>query len=211
MNHTTKLTLVLAGSIAALFSTASSASAAIYHVQVNTAALIGNGSGPFSLDFQFNDGSGSNDGNNTASILNLNLGNGSASGSPFPSGGASGSLGSGVSLTDSSFFNDLYEAFTPGSGLSFDVSISGNTDLGGAPDLFSFAILDGNLANITTNGSGDTLFSAEIGGPAVYSSGTAAYATITAVPEPGFAMGAFALFGMIGADFFGRRRSRQAV
>src|SRR3974377_1196092 len=71
-----------------------------YYVDINTASLVGNPSGPFSLDFQLNDGSGLGDANNTATINNFTFGTGSATGTANLAGGAAGNLSSTVALTD---------------------------------------------------------------------------------------------------------------
>ncbi len=123
-----------------------------FNVTLATAPLIGNPGGPFTLDFQFTDGSGTSDGNNTISLTNFDFGGGSA-GAAALTGGAGGDAVSGFFLTDSSFFNDIALAFTPGSSLSFNVTTTSNVD-DGAPDLFSLGILDQNGFNIpTTAGS----------------------------------------------------------
>src|SRR5207245_11083515 len=77
----------------------------VYNVSLNTSPLIGHAAGPFSLGFQFNDGIGTGDANNTAVLSAFQFGvGGSAAGVPTLFGGATGSLASGVTLTDSSFF-----------------------------------------------------------------------------------------------------------
>src|SRR6185369_10041485 len=106
--------------------TASTAVAApiAFHVQVNTASLIGSSDAPFALDFQLNGGSPLG---NVAFISNFSFGGGAATTNPPATGFglASGNLTSGVTLKDSSasFFNEFYQGFTPGTILSFDVSL----------------------------------------------------------------------------------------
>ena len=122
-----------------------------FQVLVNTSSLIGNAAGPFSLDFQLN-GSGPN----SVAITGFDFGGGSAAGPAVRSGGATGDLGSGIMLSDASIFaNEIYQPFTPGSRLSFFVTMT--TNVTSTPDAFSFGILDGNLFNIPTNGLGDSL------------------------------------------------------
>ena len=122
-----------------------------FEVVVNTAPLIGNMAGPFSLDFQLN-----GTGPNSVAITGFNFGGGRAIGPAVSSGGASGDLGSGIALSDASFFfNELYEQFTPGNALSFLVTMT--AEVTSTPDLFSFAILNGSLFNIPTTGLGDSL------------------------------------------------------
>jgi hypothetical protein len=57
-------------------------------------------------------------------------------------GGVSGDLSSGVSITDSSFTNVFAQFFTAGSTLSFALDLTTNVDAGPTPDQFGFAILD---------------------------------------------------------------------
>jgi len=121
-----------------------------FQVQVNTAPLIGHPAAPFAINFQLNDGSGTNDGNNTATISGFTFGGGGPAGVPILTGGASGDLSSVVTLTDSTFFNDFVQDFTPGASLAFTVDLTTNTDAGPTPDLFSFAILDGSGFEIPT-------------------------------------------------------------
>lgn len=114
----------------------------LYDITMNTTPLIGHSAGPFSVEFQLNDGSGTGDSNNTAILNDFLFNGGGPAGSPTLNGGANGNLTSGVTLTDHSFFNQFIQSFTPGSALSFRLSLSTNIDSGGTPDQFSFAILD---------------------------------------------------------------------
>jgi hypothetical protein len=71
-----------------------------------------------------------------------------------------------VLLTDGpGFLNEFFQAFIPGSRLSFDLTLTRNVGPGPTPDAFSFAILDGSLANIPTNGVGDSLLLVNITSP----------------------------------------------
>jgi hypothetical protein len=134
----------------------------LYNVSIDTAPLISNAAGPFSLDFQFNDGSGSDDGNNTVTLSNFSFGSGAPTGSPSISGTVVGDLMSSLSLTDGTFFNDFTQSFLPGSTLDFNVDMTTNVDLGGVPDLFTLAILDNMGVPIPTLGPFDTVLYAEI-------------------------------------------------
>ena len=189
---------------AALVLTTAASQASFFHVNINTAALNlapASANGPFSLDFQFNDGGVL--GNNSATISNFTYGAGSATGSATLIGGALGNIGSTVTFDNTSAFQELFQTFTPGAILGFDVSLTQNLD-GATPDGFVVAILDNNLLNITTNGLGDSLLLAEINttnpiptGSLSFGAGTGNYAgvTLTAVPEPGTALFGAALLG----------------
>ncbi|MGB8167166.1 MAG: NF038129 family PEP-CTERM protein [Chthoniobacteraceae bacterium] len=191
--------------------------AALYHIDINTAALnlpANSGDAPFSLDFQFNDGGVL--GNNTATITNFTFGGGSATGSPTLFDGALGNIGSTVTLNNSGPFQELYQTFTPGAVLGFDVSLTQNLD-GLTPDSFVVAILDKNPFNIPTTGIGDSLLHADIDTTSPLtiaqlnlSSGTGSYAgvTVSAIPEPGTALWG-AAFGLIAG--VRRIRNRKAA
>jgi len=155
----------------------------LFTVSLDTSSLIGNANGPFSLDFQLNDGSGTNDGNNTAKLSNFNFGSGTATGAA------------------SSFVNELYQSFTPGNTLKFDVSLTGNADAGSTPDEFSFAILNSSFVEIPTTGAANAFLIADINPQGITIqtfAGAQPYAGIGAptvsstVPEPG-------LLAMLGA------------
>src|ERR1035438_3197113 len=51
-------------------------------VTIDTSALGGSSSGPFTLDFQFVDGNGTGDGNNSVTLSNFSLGGGSINMTP---------------------------------------------------------------------------------------------------------------------------------
>jgi hypothetical protein len=129
-------------------------------VSLNTAALIGNSSGPFTLDFQLVEGDGLSDSLNTVALSNFSLGGGTIT---TPASSTSG----GVSVTatpfrlnmdESSFFADAEFLFTPGTMLSFQVDATTNIDTV-APDTFTFAIFDKNLNPVpTTNPNGFNTF-----------------------------------------------------
>lgn len=134
-----------------------------YSVNLNTSSLMGHPAGPFFLEFQLTDGSGLDDANNTAILSNFSFGAGSAVGSPTLTGGASGSLSSSVTLTDSSFFNQFIQQFTPGTVLSFTLALTTNVDSGPTPDLLSFSILDKTGIEIPTlAGFADVFLAANI-------------------------------------------------
>lgn len=142
------------GSIAfALCLTAIAKADTTYTFTMNTSPLAGNGQ--FSLDFQFLDSTGlpADLNNNTVKLTGFAFGaGGSASGGGSTTGGASGSLASGVTLTDAAFFNELVAGFTPGSQLSFNIDTTNVLDSSGTPDLFTVAILDSHGNELPTAG-----------------------------------------------------------
>ncbi len=188
------------------------AHASLFHVNINTGALSlapASANAPFSLDFQFNDGGVL--GNNTATISNFTYGGGAATGSAFTLGGALGNIGSTVTFDNSSAFQELYQTFTVGTVIGFDVSLTQNVD-GLTPDSFVVGILDQALLNITTDGIGNSLFNADITSTspitittANYSAGTGDYVGVVAVPEPATAGVGFCL-AIVGA--LSRRRRK---
>ena len=143
----------LIGWIFVLTPTASWAGSITYNIALNTAPLIGHAAGPFSIEFQLNDGSGMGDASNTALLSNFIFGGGAAAGVPTLTGGASGNAGNSVTLSDSSFFNQFIQQFTPGSQLGFRLALSTNLDTGGVPDQFTFAILDHTGVELPTSAS----------------------------------------------------------
>ena len=134
---------------------------------LDTSSLIGHPAGPFSIEFQLNDGSSiGGDANNTVTLSSFTFGGGSAAGAPSNVGGSTGSLAGSVTITDSSFFNEFQQQFSPGSTLAFHVDLTTNVLAGdedtlgvGSFDQFSFAILD-NLGHEipTTDPSGGNTF-----------------------------------------------------
>ena len=193
MNHLNKLARPTLAALCGLL-LAGASHAGTYHVVINTSALQGAvaANGPYALDFQLN--SGDTLGNNAAVISNFTFGGGAPVGNATTFGGAAGSLAGPVTLSDSSAFNEFFQGFTADGSIAFDLSLSQSVDAGPTPDSFSVAILDGTLANITTNGLGDSLLQADISVTMALTvaqlhlaAGTGAYAgvTVSAVPEPG--------------------------
>jgi hypothetical protein len=210
----------LAACIVALLAASACRAESSFDVNLNTAPLAALAGHTFSLDFQLNDGSpAGGDGNNTVTLSSFGFGGGSATpGTVALVGGASGSLGSGVTITDSGFLNDFTQDFTPGSQLSFHVHLTDNVGAGesvssgGVPDQFSFGILD-NGAEISSDVSG-ALLTANILGtgspslqtfPSDSQHGSIQPTIPGAVPEPG--TWAMWVLGMVGFTLSrGRRR-----
>ncbi len=138
----------------------------IVTVSVNTSSISGMaGSEVF---FEFTDGSGLGDANNTVTLTGFSLGGGTAGAvdtNPLDTTGGfdpASDLGSQVSITDSSFFNEFAQFLTPGSVLSFTLDLTTNVDAGGVPDQFSMYIYDPNINSIDTTADptgGDSLLS----------------------------------------------------
>jgi len=105
-------------------------------ITIDTSPLMG---GAFSLAFDLIDGDAAV--NNKVTIRNFQLGGGSLSGSPILAGGAAGSLPGIATLHDSSFFNEFFQEFIPGSRLSFALDFTRNF-AGGTPDSIAFFIID---------------------------------------------------------------------
>ena len=132
-------------------------------ITIDTTPLLGHPAGPFWVYFAFTDGSGVNDANNSVTISNVSFGGGSSLGGTIVFGGASGSLGTGVTLTDTSFFSFFGEAFAPGLQLSFNLDLTSNDDAGGVPDRFTFFILDSSGVPLPTlSPAGDYFLGADL-------------------------------------------------
>jgi len=199
-----------------MFSALPSAQAGqLYSVTLDTSPLS-HSAGPFYLEFQLDDGNGTGDGNNTVTLSNFQFGSGgSAVDNPVTEGGATGSLTTGVVITDSDFFNSFYEEFTPGTLLSFVLEITTQPD-GITPDQFSFAILflDALLGpiEIPTFGPANALLTIDIATPNLivqtFASNPAEFPNIaldapTVIPVAGTL--ALLLVGLSGLLRFGKR------
>jgi hypothetical protein len=188
-----------------------------YHVQVDTSGL--NSASTYYTEFTLSDGHvvslGSPDSNNSVTLSNFTFGGG-ASGAVLPPfvGNASGSTASSVLLADGDAGGtaDQTQAFTPGSILGFDVSMTTNADAGGTPDTFTFYLLDSSLNALPSNAPAQTpnaLLGADITGPSMTLANVNTFNSAalpnspdvtpaaTATPEPG----ALALF--VGASLCG--------
>ena len=182
-----------------------------FRVTVNTSLLSGiPGLAPYALDFQFNNGSILN--NNTVSVNNFQYNGGGAVGAPTLFGGVTGNIGSSVLFNNSAPFQEIFQTFTPGSSLRFDVLITANPD-GVTPDAFAFAILDKNLNNIPTNGLGDALLLINVDnpgpGPQAFA-GTGAFSNVTTSSTPVPESGSYILLltGLPLLGFAARRKAK---
>jgi hypothetical protein len=139
-----------------LAATGSAGANVLYSVNVDTSAI--SGAGGYAIAFSFQDGEGIGDANNTVTLTGFSFGGGSAAGGAVSSGGVSGSLGGGVTITDNSFSSLFVEGFTPGTSLSFTLDLTTNVDAGGTPDFFGFALLrNGNAVQTLDDTLGDNL------------------------------------------------------
>jgi hypothetical protein len=135
----------------------------IYNVSLDTTSLVGHPAGPFYVFGEFTDGNGIGDANNTATLSKFTFGGGSALGNPLLFGGVSGSLETGVTITDSSSLGFFAEQFAPGLQLSFSLDLTLNDDSGGTPDRFTFFLLDSSEVPLPTLAPfGDYFFGADI-------------------------------------------------
>jgi hypothetical protein len=188
--------LALLGLIGIMLGTTSARAGVLnYLVDINTSALVGNPSAPFSLDFQSNWASGLSQ---TVTLNNFIFTGGSVTGpASLFGGGVTGDLGSSLvfnaSLGNSS--NEYYQALTSGvTDIKFNLSLTTNS-AGITPTSFSAAILDNLLGNIPTTAAGsDNLVFASIDGlnttisgynsTVAGSSTPGVNVTLTAIPEP---------------------------
>lgn len=165
------------------------------NVSINTSSLpMTPGS---EIYFDFTDGSGIGDSDNSVTISGISLGGGTAGAIDTSSlgitGGESGNLTSGVTLIDSSPFNQFAQFFTAGTALSFVMDLTTNVGPSSIPDEFSLFIYDpnGNPLATTSDPSGfDSLLIVNINSasPAVdnYDTSlvTATVTTTVVTPEP---------------------------
>ena len=134
-----------------------------FDIHITTSALIGNPAGPFYLDFQLNDGSGLGNNDNTAILSAFNFHGGAALPSVSTFGGAMGNLSSTITLKDSSPFNEIFEAFTPGASFDFHLLLTTKVD-SPTPDLFAFSILDSSTFSLPTTAASDAFVEITING-----------------------------------------------
>jgi len=155
--------ILLLCALAVLCPTSEGSTGANYTVTVNTASLVGHPAGPFSILLAVTDGSGLGDASNTISVTNVDFGGGNGLGNIALFGGASGSLETGVTMTDISPVNFFSESFSPGQSLRFTVSLTTADDFG-LPDGVSFFILDSSgLPVPTLSPAADFLFAIDMG------------------------------------------------
>ncbi|HVX15776.1 MAG TPA: NF038129 family PEP-CTERM protein [Pirellulales bacterium] len=131
-----------------------------YAVSVDTSALAGQ-SGQLAL--QFNPGGLPGAQDATATVSRFTLTAGSLTGTPTLVGGTSGSLSATAVLENSGVLNELTQGVTFGTGLTFDLTLSGPAVSESGGDLFGSAFglelisSDGQATLLTADPSGATL------------------------------------------------------
>ena len=172
-----------------------------YQVNVDTSSL--NGSSGY-LDYQFNPG-GAGAGQGSVTIIsfspvgNLNPGDPNNSVSGDVTGSLTGAP-SPLTLNNTSAFNDYFEGFTYGNGISFDVTLSGPAVGSSGPVGSSFAFSlydsDGTTPLLTTDMNGSVLtINANADGstsvatfPQSLTNDTPAGSAVSTTPEPSSAV-----------------------
>ena len=178
MRYQSLLFVVSLLSIASL----SSADVITYDVTVNTSSISGTMG---SLDFQFNPGPLLSE-PATVQILDFTS-NGTLSPPPFPTGDVTGALPGTLSFDNLGAWNDYFEAFTYGTMLSFEVSISSMSG-GTSGSAFAFSMFSDPAGTIpaltadTTNGYSFTVGVNLDGSTTV--TPLSSQTTVAAVPEP---------------------------
>lgn len=158
-------------------------------VTVDTSAANAGGTGQAELIFSLIDGNGTGDGNNTVTLTDISFG-AAASLDPLPLGSPSnaiGTLGSTVSMTDTTYDSTFGILFNAGGTVSFLLDLTTNPDSGGTPDAFSFVMFDsnGNLIGTADPTGAETLVDINLDGS---SASTFGFASVTSAavgtPEP---------------------------
>jgi len=217
-------TAALSASFLLVLAAASPAANLVYYVSLDVSSLVSKPDGQFSLDFQLVPGS--DNVSNTVTISNFTVVGGSLLGTPsYSAGGASGSMLTSVTLTNSDPADNEYAAlFSTGvTKIQFMVTETSNSETVGSgtpiPEQFNAAILDNQLGNILTTdpSGGNTLISSAIvagqtlSSVQTYSStgtdgGVNVTTSLNVIPEPGSAS-----LLLVGACAMMARRKRSAA
>lgn len=177
-------------------------------VTIDTSAANAGGSGQAELIFSLTDGNGTGDANNTVTLSDLSFGAGASLDPAVDTSNVTGTLGTTVSMTDSTFDSSLGILFNPGGTVSFLLDFTTNPDSGGTPDSFSFVMFDSNgnlIATADPTGS-DTILNINLDGSNTSTFSDPAFATVTsaaiATPEPSsLLLLTMGLAGLIGLGF----------
>jgi hypothetical protein len=140
MNKMNTLMTLRRGAMAlALSALAGMASAATYHIELNTASFVSTYGSTGWIDLQFNPGNS----NTPVAAVTLTdfIGFGDAASAQL-NGAVSGSLASGYTIanTDASGWNDLFHAVNFGGTVGFNVTFSGDADPGQGGNQSTFAV-----------------------------------------------------------------------
>lgn len=187
-----------------------------YAVTLNLNGLPATVAPGYQVDFQLNDAGSGNEGNNTTTITDF-MSTFGPLGAPTTTGPVTGTLPGDVQLTDS-LLTEYTQPFTgtnpPATGtVTFEILISQNAD--SPPDSFSFSILDGNGAPISTD-LGGPLFQLVINsqmsdpqliiGTILDPNFAGVSFTVQLIPEPSsYALFGVALVGLAGFNVYRRR------
>jgi len=155
-NQNIPATLLRSLSALALICAALQAQAADYHAVINTSGM----SGRAALDFQFNPGPLPAVG---ASVTLSNF-SGLLGNVITVEGDVTGALPGNVVLSNSTSYNDLFQAVTLGGSFSFDISFSGdfNSTSGNVGSTFAVGLLGGASLNQSLGNSGGNLVQIEL-------------------------------------------------
>ena len=129
-----------------------------YHVNVDTSSLSGQAG---NLDFQFNPGDATAE-SATATVTNFQSVGGILASSNTLSGDASGLLPGTLTLVNDTPFNDVFQGFTFGSSLGYDLTLTGmalDNPGGTFGSSFAFSLFDaaGVTPLLTTDPNGSVL------------------------------------------------------
>jgi hypothetical protein len=209
--------LLVFGAAVILCCAARPALAAPIIITLDTSPLVAGVTGPYYLDFQLVDGDAL--ANNSVLLSGFDFGGGFAVGAPILAGGATGDVNAGATLTDSSFFNELVQEFTPGNLLSFSVTFSTNF-VAPTPDRFTFAVLNSSFFEVPTAGLGSELLGIDLREPIVIETYAGidngqdpvlAAPQVTPVPEPSTIVLLTTGIGALAGRRRMRRRARHSI
>jgi hypothetical protein len=130
-----------------------------FDVNLNTASFSSSSS--YAIGFDLIDGDGLL--NTTITLSGFSFSGGAPIGSPSLSGGAIGSLATTLVLSDTSFLNELYQGFSPGTSLSFHAVIDTTASPDSVPDSFAFYLYrDGNVVTTSDPNGVNSVLSADL-------------------------------------------------